>query len=289
LLPSNTLDQNTDEQSHNGEDSTLPLTDQTKKYRKKLAQRKQKAIDLVERYGGGRFKRECPNCDYYGLFSAFGNPPRFDAQCPACSSLERHRLFRLALDRKSLIGPTDKVLHFAPEKALSADVRRRSGQYITTDYSRENVDVKLDIEAMDVDEAAYDKIVCMHVLEHVDDHKALAEIFRTLAPGGTAILATPIVEGWKDSYEDVDVSTMSKSERVLHYGQWDHVRFYGRDFRQRIKSAGFRLEEFVAVEPDVARYGLMRGETVFLAHKPKSAKPAKSTKPAVKKKSAGAS
>jgi hypothetical protein len=32
----------------------------------------------------------------------------------------------------------------------------------------------------------------------------------------------------------------------------------------------------------------MRGETVFLAHKPKSAKPVKSTKPAVKKKSAGA-
>ena len=42
----------------------------------------------------------------------------------------------------------------------------------------------LDIEKLDVADASYDVIVCNHVLEHVDDGKALAELYRILRPGG---------------------------------------------------------------------------------------------------------
>jgi hypothetical protein len=48
------------------------------------------------------------------------------------------------------------------------------------------------------------------------------------------------------------------------------VRYFGRDVRTRIQAAGFSLEEFTAEEPLVHRHGLVRGEKVFVARKPKA-------------------
>ena len=93
-------------------------------------------------------------------------------------------------------------------------------------------------------------------------------MFRLLRPGGRAILMTPIVEGWARSYENPAARTAA--DRLLHFGQADHVRIYGRDLRDRIRAAGFDLMEYTAVEPDVRVYGLMRGETVFLATRPEA-------------------
>ena len=124
------------------------------------------------------------------------------------------------------------------------------------------------IEAIDLPDASFDRILCNHVVEHVDDAKAFAELFRILHPGGVALFTTPIVEGWAQTYENPAID--GERLRELHFGQNDHVRFYGRDLRERIKAAGFRLEEFTAVEPDVHRHGLMRGETVFMATKPEA-------------------
>jgi SAM-dependent methyltransferase len=100
----------------------------------------------------------------------------------------------------------------------------------------------------------------------VNDTLALAELFRLLKPGGKAIVSSPIVEGWAETYENPAVLTTT--ERLIHFGQQDHVRFYGRDLRDRIRAAGFDLTEVTAVEPDVLTYGLIRGETLFIARKP---------------------
>jgi SAM-dependent methyltransferase len=120
---------------------------------------------------------------------------------------------------------------------------------------------------MEVENNAFDLIICSHVLEHVDDRKALREMLRVLRPGGIALLMTPVVEGWSETYENPNVDF--PKDRVLHFGQDDHVRYFGADIRDRIKSAGFELEEFTAVEPDVSRYSLIRGENLFIARKPK--------------------
>jgi ubiquinone/menaquinone biosynthesis C-methylase UbiE len=124
----------------------------------------------------------------------------------------------------------------------------------------------LDIERIDQPDATFDMVLCSHVLEHVDDRRALGEIFRILRPGGTAVLMTLVIEGWPETYENADVQ--SAAERDLHFGQADHVRYFGSDIRRRIAAAGFELTEFRAVEPFVARHGLMRGETVFVARRP---------------------
>ena len=51
----------------------------------------------------------------------------------------------------------------------------------------------------------------------------------------------------------------------MHFGQEDHVRYYGADFRQRISAGGFKLiNEFTSEGEDVLRYGLLRGEKTFV-------------------------
>ena len=215
----------------------------------------------------GVHPRRCPLCQYQGPFSAFGDPPRYDARCPNCSSLERHRLIHLTLRKHDLLRDDVRMLHFAPEYILRARYMGRVKSYESADLSpRAKVDHVVDITATGLPRAAYDLIMCNHVLEHVDDAAALLEMFELLVPGGTALLTTPVVEGWHETYEEE--GDLSPARRRLVFGQADHVRLYGRDIRARIRAAGFRLEENVATEPEVSRHGLIRGETVFLARKP---------------------
>jgi ubiquinone/menaquinone biosynthesis C-methylase UbiE len=111
-----------------------------------------------------------------------------------------------------------------------------------------------------------DCVVCSHVLEHVDDNKALKEIYRVLKPGGVALIMLPIIEGWHQTYENAEVTT--PKARQLHYGQSDHLRYYGADVRDRIRAAGFVLDEFTAEGPTVPTYALQRGEKLFIARRP---------------------
>lgn len=215
----------------------------------------------------GLHPRTCPICGEQGMFAMFGDPPRPDARCIGCGSLERHRLAALYIQRSGFLSREHALLHFAPERQLTDLVRGAVGSYETADLDPAlSVTHHINIEATGLPDARYDRIVCNHVLEHVDDRKALAEMFRILKPGGKALLMTPVVEGWPATYENPAVTT--KRDRRLHFGQHDHVRMFGRDIRDRIRAAGFALEEFPAVEPDVLTYGLNRGETVFIAERP---------------------
>ena len=201
------------------------------------------------------------------MFAMFGHPPRFDARCCGCGSLERHRLAALLFQRQGIFGPGQRVLHFAPERQLAGLIRGVVAEYETADLStRVPMTHHINIEDTGLPSDHYDRIVCNHVLEHVDDAKALAEMFRMLRPGGMALLMTPVCEGWETTYENPAITDAKL--RTVHFGQHDHVRFFGRDIRDRIRAPGFVLTEFTAVEPDVSRYGLIRGETVFIATKP---------------------
>ncbi len=210
--------------------------------------------------------KTCPICKYEGQFGPFGIPPRLSAKCPSCWSLERHRLFYLWVEREQPFSKADSLLHFAAEKTVRRFIEPQVGRYVTTDYMRPEADLKLNIEEMELEDACFTRIICNHVLEHVDDRKALSELYRVLVPGGIAVLSTPICEGWAETYENPDIPLGPEAHE--HFGQWDHVRFYGRDIRDRIKAAGFDLREVVAVEPDVQTHGLLRGEVMFVANKP---------------------
>ena len=76
----------------------------------------------------------------------------------------------------------------------------------------------------------------------------------------------PIVLGWQETYENPAIT--GDDGRMLHFGQEDHVRFYGSDFRDRIAAGGFTLmNEVTATGDAVIRHGLVRGEKVFVFQK----------------------
>ena len=210
--------------------------------------------------------RHCPICGYNGDFAPYGVVPRPDAMCPNCNSLERHRQFKLLFDRVKSLPSDASLLHFAPERAVTQFVRPLCSKYVTADLLRDDVDVKLDIEAIDLADRSFDRVICSHVLEHVDDVVALAELLRILKPNGVALLMVPIVEGWETSYEDSTVT--SERDRLVHFGQQDHVRRYGRDFRDRVRQAGFELTEFVVDGANSVKYSITPGIRIFIARKP---------------------
>lgn len=213
----------------------------------------------------GEHPRTCSYCRYHGRFYAYGKPMRLDAMCSSCGALERERQVILA-DQQRHFFTGKRVLHFAPEPVLREYICSvKPASYITTDLNMPNVDTKENIEQLSFAEGSFDVVFSSHVLEHVDDKKALKELYRILAPQGMALIMVPLVEAWAESYENPEVQTTELRER--HFGQWDHVRFYGRDIRNRIRQAGFSLEEMVATEPHVNIYGLIRGETIFIATK----------------------
>lgn len=225
--------------------------------------RRAKYASRVVRDLRGRFVKECPLCGHVGPFQAQGLPPRPDAQCPSCGSVERHRLLHLAQQELGLVRPGERVLHFAPEPATGAWLRSLAGEYTSADIRPGAADRVLDIERVDLPDACVDVVVASHVLEHVDDTPALREIHRVLAPGGRAIILVPVVEGWPTTYENPSVTT--DAGRLEHFGRHDHVRVYGRDVRDRIVAAGFGLTEFTGTHEQAIRHALIPGEVVFLA------------------------
>jgi SAM-dependent methyltransferase len=214
----------------------------------------------------GKFPRECVLCGYHGRFLGYGYPYVCDVYCPHCGSLERHRLLALAERERNFFTGKD-VLHFAPEAPITRLVRDRATKsYVTADLFAAGVDRRENIEALTIEDDSFDIVICLHVLEHVDDRAAISELHRVLRPGGTLIAMFPIVEGWDRTFEDPTKST--PTDRLLYFGQHDHVRFFGRDARLRLAAPGFEVDEVTAVEPAVSRYGLTRGEKIFICRRP---------------------
>lgn len=209
-------------------------------------------------------KRQCPICGFEGFFGNAGKPPRIDSKCSRCGSLERHRLFWLWF-KKNVITLQEPILHFAPEPVLEKNFREKFINYKTADLFS-SADLKLDIEKIDLPDESVNTVICNHVLEHVDDAKALREIKRILSRDGLLLVSVPIIEAWEQTYENKEVQ--SPTEREVHFGQDDHVRFYGRDFRKRVLGAGFScVDEFTAEGEMVVEYGLIRGEKLFIYKK----------------------
>ena len=220
------------------------------------------------RPAGEQQSYECSLCGYKGHFDPiFGsNAIRFDGQCPDCHSRERHRFIKNWLDGSAPPGGFGSFLHFAPEACLETELRARSTQYRTADITPGRADLVLDMENIELPDASVDTVMANHVLEHVNDSKALPELLRILRPGGLAMLTTPVVHSWPKSYEDASI--MTPDARHRHFGQADHVLFFGSDIEDRIRAAGFDLELVVADGAQAARYALTRGDTIYLARRP---------------------
>jgi SAM-dependent methyltransferase len=189
-------------------------------------------------------------------------------------SLERHRLLWLYLQNETdfFTSKTIKnVLHFAPEQAFYKLFRNQKNiYYTTTDLLSPLADVKADICNLPFDDNTYDVIFCNHVLEHIpDDTKAMQELFRVLKPGGMAILQIP--QDLNRTTTFADDTIVDQKQRAKIFGQYDHVRVYGRDYFDKLRSIGFQVvEEDYTSKIDaelVTKYCLAMGEIIPVCYK----------------------
>ena len=209
---------------------------------KQFLRKAKRGLLLLPYLGTGR---HCPVCGKSSSrFRTFGAIPRKDAKCPHCGALERHRLlWHFLRERTSLFDGNPKtMLHVAPEPCLESRLRSALGdQYLTADLFNPRAMVKMDITDIKYSDESFDVIYCSHVLEHVlDDAKAMREFHRVLKADGWAILLVPITS--EKTFEDASV--VSPEERLRVFGQEDHVRRYGPDYVDRLRSAGFGVDVF---------------------------------------------
>jgi len=200
-------------------------------------------------------------------------PPRENALCPNCLSLERHRLIWLYLrDRTEFFSIPMKFLHIAPEICFINRFEKLSNiEYITGDIESPLAKVKMDIMNIPFGENTFDAVMCNHVMEHIeDDINAMKEVYRVLKPGGWDIMQVPFMGmNLETSFEDPDV--LSPSDRLRVFGQEDHVRIYGKDYGRRLEKGGFKVTEddYVMKMPSdlVHKYALAPDEIIYFCKK----------------------
>ena len=197
---------------------------------------------------------------------------RENVLAPGTLSLERHRLFWLYLKNETTFFSAPlRVLHFAPEQAFVQKFKKQKNlTYTTTDLNSPIADVKADICDLPFKDNSFDFIICNHVLEHIpDDTKAMQELYRVLAPAGTAIVQVPYDAKREITFEDNTIT--DQSERTRIFGQYDHLRVYGMDYFKKLSSIGFDVNALDYTSgissDDIERYRLCKGELLPVCKK----------------------
>ncbi|MEO2099696.1 MAG: class I SAM-dependent methyltransferase [Flavobacteriaceae bacterium] len=188
---------------------------------------------------------------------------RQNALCPGTLSLERHRLLWLYLDRETeFLKKPLTVLHLAPEQVFYKKFKHFSHwKYTTADLNSPLAEVKADICKLPFKENTYDLIFCNHVLEHIPDHlQAMRELHRVLKKGGTLIAQVPLDENRETTYQDDSIT--DPKERTRLFGQYDHVRIYGKDFFTFLTQVGFIAQGILYTtqlsEKEIEKFGLQK-------------------------------
>ena len=134
-----------------------------------------------------------------------------------------------------------------------------------------NLDViQADATKIPFENEIFDGVIAMDILEHIpDDTKAMQELYRVLKPGGMAILQIP--QDLNRAITFSDDSITDEKERAAIFGQYDHVRVYGRDYFDKLRTIGFTVveEDYTKkISPElVTKYCLAPGEIIPVCFK----------------------
>ena len=209
----------------------------------------------------------------YRKFLPYGyGKQRENVLSPGTLSLERHRQMWLYLQNETdFFTKSYKVLHTAPEQEFLRKFKKMKNlDYISADLFSPIVDVKADILDLPFENESFDVIFCNHVLEHIeDDRKAMGELLRVMKKGGWGIVQVPMKNSLEKTYEDFTIK--DPKERQKHFGQYDHVRWYGMDYFDRLKSVGFEADaNFYSQKfskEEIKKFGLRENEILPVVSK----------------------
>jgi SAM-dependent methyltransferase len=216
------------------------------------------------------FRHRCNCCGW--RLRAFVERDQFfgashDGYCPRCDAKARHRGLWLFLKNNGLLSSSRlRLLHVGPWPKIASLVSALENvEYVGVDIlPLPHVTMIADITSLPVEDASFDALICVHVLEHVvDDRTAISEFNRILKPGGWALISVPMRTD-RPTFEDPAVTEPKDRKRV--FGEAGHVRYYGTDFVRRLEAAGFhaRLHRDIDVEASIRQlHGLRETENMF--------------------------
>lgn len=175
-----------------------------------------------------------------------GGGKRDNVTCPICQSVARVRWQYWVLGKYTNIF-TDRctVLHIAPETQIRERIQENElCDYYIGDIRRYDVNIHtLDVTNIQFKDNYFDYIIMNHVLEHIENEaKAVTELKRVLKKTtGKLILSFPICMDM-NTYENADAKT--PEERLKEFGQDDHVRLYGKDYKARLEKYGLNIATY---------------------------------------------
>lgn len=225
--------------------------------------------------------KECLLCgNRIVRFTGAGNPSangiigggyRENAVCPCCAGLDRMRwVYWVLKNFTSIFQSHCTVIHFAPEKQISEKIQNNVYcDYYPGDIVRYGTIHRIDVTNIPYNDKMADFIIINHVMEHVkDEKKAINELVRVLKDEGKLIMSFPISRMQKTFEDD---SFISEIDREKYYGQEDHVRLYGIDFKEHIESYGLKVQTFspkdYLSDKDINKYGLIEDDVVLICSK----------------------
>lgn len=184
-------------------------------------------------------RKRCPLCGWRGahFLPKLGTDWRITLghTCPKCSSDKRYRTYAAALRR--WLPASDKPLRILEvagteySERLFAHLPTRF--YVAADLAYRTAKVKTDVTRLAFADQSFDFVLCSHVLEHVkEDVQAMRELHRVLCSNGQALLQVPMDNELRETIE----------YEAPNPAESDHVRRYGRDYRERLQAAGFTVK-----------------------------------------------
>lgn len=211
-------------------------------------------------------KVKCNVCGWEGhQFNAITGVTyvRYNAICPRCGSAERHRALISYMNKRGIQGINRlNCLDIGPIKSFRAYFETRNYDYVSADLDSDVAMVKMDATCLALPNTSFDLIICSHVLEHVkNDIRAIEDMFRVLKSGGVCYILVPFDKNRKNTIEYQKPNPLEPL----------HVRSYGLDVTDRIKSAGFRVSILNLVSEcnrdEITHYGLGTEEVCFICSK----------------------
>jgi SAM-dependent methyltransferase len=201
-------------------------------------------VFLMLTMSGERVRAHCNVCDTRDVIFCSNAWVRAGV-CSKCRSESRHRILAAALQYSDELNYGNllykkNVIHIAPEPALQKYISTATLRYVPGDISPSRKgERRIDLSHMpEFADESFETIIAIDVFEHIaDDGAAFRECRRVLKEGGYLIISVPMPDRF--SRTDEDRSVASDADRTKFYGQYNHVRLYGRDLIERIRQNGY--------------------------------------------------
>jgi len=200
---------------------------------------------------GSRFRSFIPGfvteSELFERHHIIGAGYREKMTCPICGAIDRTRwLYYVLITKTDIFDRDNVILHFAPEAFIRKRLQNGTNQYIPADICPYDGIIKMDIKDIPYKEDTFDYVIANHVLEHINDlDKAMLELKRVLKKDGKLIISFPICTDQNTIEEQKDIGP---AERLRLFGQEDHVRLFGADYKEVIEHYGFRVVTYIPNE-----------------------------------------